>query len=203
MADEFLRIESSQVKAVLREAPKFVNAGANRAFTQSGQDMGRELGRNQFGSRGVYTVRRKDRVHAPRKPRFKLNRKATLAGATGYLNDAHTLKGKSMKVEIRNPLLQQLQYGATIRPKKGDYLAVKLRNKSGKVRKTVRLKEIRYRAGTLGYFRSWDSLGVNRRIRMDKQMGSAIKRLERVKTRRTKKEVKRVVLRATSGRGIF
>jgi len=89
---------------------------------------------------GSFEIRRRGKARARRLPYIKLNDKASLAGWSARLENHKTLKGKFAQFRTSNPLLINREKGKRIYSKPGRAFRVRVRAKSGKVKKIFYFK---------------------------------------------------------------
>jgi hypothetical protein len=154
-----------EIDALIDEAPKTFNAEMNREFARTGTDFFRQFQRERLSGKSGIQVRRRVRSRSPGRGGVAVPAKARAMGFNGILRVREKLDGKELLLRNSNPIAIAHEEGATIRPKKGQYLFVRIRNlaaarragvqiRRGRKPRVIRIRQVKLRP-RLGFIASW------------------------------------------------
>lgn len=188
-------IDDAQVKALLRQAPDVFNREFNRGFSRTMGAFYRKFTSERLKKGGIQ-VRRKGKtgggggVFVPKKARF--------FGFTGKLEGKQRLGGKVVIGANRSPVAKAHEFGATIKPKKGQFLFVRIGSAAAARRAGIKIKRgqkptvirvrrvvIKPRLGFLKTFRAFTNEATRRLGEsLNRAAQAAIRKAQKAKSRR-------------------
>lgn len=176
---------------MLRIAPKAFNSAFNRGFSSTMGAFTRKFARERLRKGGVQVRRRTS--GGGRSAGVFVPRKMKALGFKGVLSGRKKLQRKFAEVRTRNPVAIAHEEGATIRPRRGNFLVIPVRNVSAARRAGVsiprgsrpaflRVRQVRLKARLqfLATFRRFQPEAI-RRLNQALQRGaeSAIRQAKR------------------------
>jgi hypothetical protein len=108
-------VNSRGVKRLLDRFPRIYNSSMNKGFRQLGSSFFTQLGKQRLVP-GIFQVKR------------KFNRKASKAERAGFTKrqfGQKDLERKGIRIHTKNPALVARELGATIRPRRGEFLFIR------------------------------------------------------------------------------
>lgn len=183
-------IDDAEVRAMLREAPEIFNREFNRGFQRTMGAFYRKFASARLRKGGIQVRRGSARgggggIFVPRKAR--------LIGFTGKLDNPGRLHGKVAIAANRSPVAAAHEFGATIRPKRGKHLFVRVKSaaaarragvpvKRGQKPKVIRAKKVVIKP-RLGFFATWREFQPE----AVKRLGDVLKRAAQATIRKAKR----------------
>lgn len=140
------RFPKKFAKAILA-GERFYNASYNRSLRRTMSAFSRDFANKKLtGADAAYRVRRRGGSKNLGGNRIPIAKKAKTAGFKATIEKPNTIKGKTVMMRTRNPALVLRERGGVITPRRGKYLAVKIRTAKGRARLNRRFKATRGRA---------------------------------------------------------
>lgn len=188
-------VRDEAVLGAFQEAPRVLNSEFNRSFSRLGGAFYRRFARERL-RRGGIQVRRK--IARGGTGGISIPARARALGFRGFLLGRENLNGKAALLRNTNPVAYAHEVGATITPRRGKYLFLRVKNLSaarkagvrirrGEKPAVIRVRRVRIEA-RLGFFATWRAFLPEARIRVFRSLQEGVRRaVERGRRRAQRK----------------
>jgi hypothetical protein len=177
-------VDDREVRRLMRDAPRAFNAEFNRSFARGASDFYRKFTRERLRKGGIQVRRRIAKKASGGGVSVPV--KARALGFRGVVVGRAELHRKAALMSNSNPVAVIHEEGGTIKPRRGPFLFVRVKNvaalrRSGvKVKRGARPKVLRVRSVTirprLGFMATWRAFIPELRDRFAKSLRAAADR---------------------------